>query len=131
VERAHTATAPRTRRVDLHLCRVVLCVGHGREDVRGIEAARAPLGKTADADLSLKWKPPSENSIDFKAELRFPPHPHNPNEPDFQAVPTFLLYTWLGKNDYEFFDEMEMEEEEWERYAGLGLSVSRAVLTPG
>ena len=65
---------------------------------------------------SLKWKPPSENSIDFKVELRFPPSPHDPSEPDFYAKPTFLLNTWLGGDAHEFYDEMDVEEEEWTRW---------------
>jgi mRNA guanylyltransferase len=67
----------------------------------------------------LKWKPASENSIDFKLRLRFPPSPHDPDTPNFTAKPAFLLYTWLGgsansNSSYEFFDNMDMTDEEWE-----------------
>lgn len=67
----------------------------------------------------LKWKPASENSIDFKLRLRFPPSPHDPDTPNFTAKPAFLLYTWLGgsansSSSYEFFDSMDMTDEEWE-----------------
>ena len=67
----------------------------------------------------LKWKPASENSIDFKLRLRFPPSPHDPDTPNFTAKPAFLLYTWLGgsansNSSYEFFDSMDMSDEEWE-----------------
>ncbi|WVR05003.1 hypothetical protein IAU60_002015 [Kwoniella sp. DSM 27419] len=68
----------------------------------------------------LKWKPPSENSIDFKLELRFPPSHQNPSEPDYYAKPEFLLYTWTGGNDYEFYDHMGMEDEEWEKFKESG-----------
>ncbi|KAK8869987.1 hypothetical protein IAR55_000557 [Kwoniella newhampshirensis] len=68
----------------------------------------------------LKWKPPSENSIDFKLELRFPPSPSDPDEPDFYAKPTFLLHTWLGQDAYEYFDTMEMDDDEWERVKDSG-----------
>jgi len=69
--------------------------------------------------LRLKWKPASENSIDFKLKLRFPPSPHDPDTPNFTAKPAFLLYTWLGgsgnaNSSYEFFDSMDMTDEEWE-----------------
>ncbi|WVQ70324.1 uncharacterized protein L199_008550 [Kwoniella botswanensis] len=68
----------------------------------------------------LKWKPPSENSIDFKLELRFPPSISNHDEPDYYAKPEFLLYTWLGGEDYEYFDMMGMEDVEWERMKESG-----------
>lgn len=68
------------------------------------------------ADDSLKWKPPSENSIDFKLNLRFPPSRHDPDTPDFTSKPTFLLYTWLGQSAYEFFDTMDVSDEEWDQY---------------
>ncbi|OCF40157.1 mRNA guanylyltransferase [Kwoniella heveanensis CBS 569] len=68
----------------------------------------------------LKWKPPSENSIDFKLELRFPPSPHNPSEPDYYAKPEFLLHTWLGGDQHEFYDHMGMEDDEWEKFKESG-----------
>ncbi|WWD15737.1 hypothetical protein CI109_100159 [Kwoniella shandongensis] len=68
----------------------------------------------------LKWKPPSENSIDFRLELRFPPSLGNPDEPDYYAKPEFLLNTWLGGDSYEYFDTMEMDDEEWERVKESG-----------
>ncbi|KAI8989693.1 mRNA capping enzyme, catalytic domain-containing protein [Trametes punicea] len=67
----------------------------------------------------LKWKPPSENSIDFKLVLRFPPTPGKPLEPDYQAKPVFELHVWCGddrgKPHYELYDVMHVEDEEWER----------------
>ncbi|OXG93496.1 mRNA guanylyltransferase [Cryptococcus neoformans A2-102-5] len=63
----------------------------------------------------LKWKPPSENSIDFKVELRFPPLADS-DEPDYRAKPEFLLNTWLGGDRYEFFDFMAMTDDEWQRF---------------
>ncbi|KAI0362410.1 mRNA capping enzyme, alpha subunit [Trametes cingulata] len=67
----------------------------------------------------LKWKPPSENSIDFKLVLRFPPTPGKPMVPDFQVKPIFELHVWCGddrgKPRYEFYDVMHVEDEEWEK----------------
>ncbi|TFK42290.1 mRNA capping enzyme [Crucibulum laeve] len=63
----------------------------------------------------LKWKPPSENSIDFKLVLRFPPSRFDPKKPDFHAKPIFLLYVWTGNNNYEEYDDMYMDDEEWEK----------------
>jgi mRNA guanylyltransferase len=69
----------------------------------------------------LKWKPPSENSIDFKLVLRFPPLKDNREKPDFCAKPFFLLYVWCGddrdgKPKYEEYDVMHVEDDEWERH---------------
>ncbi|KLT46503.1 putative mRNA guanylyltransferase [Cutaneotrichosporon oleaginosum] len=66
----------------------------------------------------LKWKPPSENSIDFRIELRFPPGPGG--DPDLYAKPVFLLNQWMGGSQYEFFDEMDVEDEEWETMKNSG-----------
>lgn len=67
----------------------------------------------------IKWKPPSENSIDFKLVLRFPPVPSNPSQPDYRAKPVFLLHVWCGDQGgvprYEQYDEMYVEDDEWEK----------------
>lgn len=69
---------------------------------------------------SLKWKPPSENSIDFKLVLRFPSLPSRPNQPDLGAKPVFALHVWNGgegaRAQYEPYDVMYVEDEEWEQY---------------
>jgi len=68
----------------------------------------------------MKWKPPSENSIDFKLVLRFPPTRNQPDKPDFHAKPIFLLHVWCGDDrgipKYEQYDEMYVDDEEWEKY---------------
>ena len=68
--------------------------------------------------FSLKWKPPSENSIDFKLILRFPPTKYDPTKPDFLAKPLFLLHVWCGGEGanakYEDYDDMYVTDDEWE-----------------
>lgn len=64
----------------------------------------------------LKWKPPSENSVDFKLELRFPPSKTHPDGLDYYAKPTFALLAWAGGNKYDYFDTMQISDDEWERY---------------
>lgn len=49
-------------------------------------------------DLLLKWKPSSENSIDFKMVLKF----ENPTDPDFSKMPIIDLYVWKGGEDKSF-----------------------------
>lgn len=63
----------------------------------------------------LKWKPPSENSIDFRLVLRFPPSRESPKDPDYYAKPVFELHVWCGGIRYELFDTMYVTDEEWER----------------
>lgn len=68
--------------------------------------------------LRLKWKPPSENSIDFKLVLRFPPLKSNPSQPDYHAKPFFALYVYCGDEQgrpkYESYDELFVDDDEWE-----------------
>ncbi|KAK0550807.1 Dcp1p-Dcp2p decapping enzyme complex alpha subunit [Tilletia horrida] len=81
----------------------------------------------------LKWKPPSENSIDFRVRLRFPPDLEKDPEggtPDFKAKPFFMLEQHMGsdykqragraRDEYEFFDWMEMDDDEWEEFKQTG-----------
>ena len=70
----------------------------------------------------LKWKPPSENSIDFKLVLRFPPAKTSGKrlEPDFHARPIFALQVWAGGANYEPYDTMHVTDEEWEQMKASG-----------
>lgn len=75
-------------------------------------SATAPYRTGTDPKI-LKWKPPSENSIDFRLELRFPPLSDDPSEADFYAKPLFVLLMHCGKEGEQFFDTLEMSDEEW------------------
>ncbi|TCD64151.1 Dcp1p-Dcp2p decapping enzyme complex alpha subunit [Steccherinum ochraceum] len=68
----------------------------------------------------LKWKPPSENSIDFRLVLRFPPSPNKATDPDYYAKPIFELHTWNGGSNYEFWDVMTVKDDEWEKLKSDG-----------
>ncbi|KAJ9475428.1 mRNA-capping enzyme subunit alpha [Pseudozyma hubeiensis] len=74
----------------------------------------------------LKWKPPNENTIDFKLILRFPPDlERDPrgNLPNLSVMPFFELHQYLGDSaneDYEFFDELWVEPEEWRQMVESG-----------
>ncbi|KAF8586561.1 mRNA capping enzyme [Ramaria rubella] len=89
----------------------------------------------------LKWKPPSENSIDFRLDLRFPPSTTNPSEPDFCAKPQFVLNAWLGKDRsggrdakgkqreaYEYFDMMAVDDEEWAKMKASGEQIDDRIV---
>jgi len=72
----------------------------------------------------LKWKEPSQNSIDFKLELKFPPLYGRPQEPDYSAKPALLLHAFHGERrgspHYEFFDLMEVDDDAWEKMKASG-----------
>lgn len=75
--------------------------------------AEAPYTIGTDPRI-VKWKPPSENSLDFRLELRFPPDREEPSSPDFTAKPVFLLQMNCGRSAEKFFDTMIVTDEEWE-----------------
>ena len=73
----------------------------------------------------LKWKPPSENTIDFKLVLRFPPDlERDPrgNLPDLTSMPFCELHQYVGGGGeaYEYFDELWIEPDEWDAMVQSG-----------
>ncbi|THG98681.1 hypothetical protein EW026_g3536 [Hermanssonia centrifuga] len=74
----------------------------------------------------LKWKPPSENSIDFKLLLRFPPD--QSGRPDFYSKPIFELQVWCGGSQYELYDVMLVTDEEWESLKSSGEQLDERIV---
>lgn len=75
----------------------------------------------------LKWKPPHENTIDFKLRLgEFPMFDPEDGEdgliPDYDAMPDrFQLLVLHNSNQYQPFQhDLHIEETEWEDLKGLG-----------
>ncbi|KIY63048.1 hypothetical protein CYLTODRAFT_438709 [Cylindrobasidium torrendii FP15055 ss-10] len=92
---------------------------HHESDGLIYTCVNAPYSPGTDTNI-MKWKPASENSIDFKLELRFPPLANNPSKPDFYAKPVFVLHQWNGGDRYERYDTMYVEDDEWERLKESG-----------
>ncbi|GJN87483.1 hypothetical protein Rhopal_000432-T1 [Rhodotorula paludigena] len=82
-------------------------------------SAEAPYTPGTDPKI-LKWKPPSENSIDFVLQLKFPPSAANEREPDFYAKPVFLLLMNHGHEGSHYYDTMEVSDETWEQWKHSG-----------
>ncbi|KAG0328942.1 Dcp1p-Dcp2p decapping enzyme complex alpha subunit [Dissophora globulifera] len=64
----------------------------------------------------LKWKPPSENTVDFKLTLEFRNQNGAQNSPQ---KPQFLLFEWKGGQDYAPFGQMIVDDDQWERWFTL------------
>ncbi|TKA57414.1 hypothetical protein B0A53_00643 [Rhodotorula sp. CCFEE 5036] len=82
-------------------------------------SAEAPYTPGTDPKI-LKWKPPSENSIDFLLQLKFPARTDHPNEPDFLAKPMFMLMMNHGHEGNHYFDIMEVPDDTWEEWKASG-----------
>ncbi|GAA5946212.1 hypothetical protein JCM10213_001642 [Rhodosporidiobolus nylandii] len=78
-------------------------------------SAEAPYTPGTDPKI-LKWKPPSENSIDFLLQLKFPPKADEPKEPDYTSKPVFMLLMNHGHEGNHYYDTMEVDDETWERW---------------
>jgi len=76
----------------------------------------------------LKWKPPSENSVDFKLVVRFPPIPGSPSKPDLHAKPIFALHAWCGGEAYEPWDTMHVTDDEWDSMKANGEQVDDRIV---
>lgn len=65
----------------------------------------------------LKWKPPYENSIDFRLELRFPALESSPMKPDLAAKPQCRLMMNCGRDAEQLFDYLEVTDAQWDESA--------------
>jgi len=71
----------------------------------------------------LKWKPPWENTIDFKLEMgEFPmvrDEETGEQVEDWDAMPTIHLQTSYGNGDYRHFALLHLTDAEWEAMKGI------------
>ncbi|KAF8891311.1 mRNA capping enzyme [Infundibulicybe gibba] len=98
------------------------------EKVFAVDIPALQHGTTGSFTPALKWKPPSENSIDFKLVLRFPPLGAHPDRPDFLAKPLFLLHVWCGGAKYELYDEMHVTDDEWDEMKRSGEQIDDRIV---
>ncbi|KAI8720826.1 MRNA-capping enzyme subunit alpha [Fusarium sp. LHS14.1] len=87
----------------------------------------------------LKWKPPEENTVDFRLRLTFPlvepdeeERSEGITEPfiDYDSVPKSDLWVYLGDSGerYERFASVYITEEEWEILKSLGDPLNNRVV---
>lgn len=99
---------------------------HGNDGL--IFTCRSTPYKIGTDENILKWKPPEENSIDFRMRLEFPlvdpdsedeAEGYNEPYPDYDAKPAFHLFVMHSRNDYRPFAPMHVEDNEWEDMKAL------------
>lgn len=91
--------------------------------------------------ISVKWKPASENSIDFRLNLHFPiyqPGEDSSDEEDeeddpqprydYNAMPEFELSVFEGGRNYSHYGTMYMTEKEWEDMKALQIPLDDKIV---
>lgn len=79
----------------------------------------------------LKWKPPHENTVDFKIELRFPSKMIDGSKsstPDYAVKPTFQLFQHVKGDEYEAFDWLDMSDSEWESWKEADVQLDNSIV---
>ncbi|KAG0266101.1 Dcp1p-Dcp2p decapping enzyme complex alpha subunit [Mortierella polycephala] len=75
--------------------------------------------------FKLKWKPPSENTVDFKLVLEFPIHN---GVQDFTQKPQFILHEWAGGQQYTPFGHMVVDDALWESWKASSTNLHNRVV---
>ena len=108
---------------------------HGNDGL--IFTCRSTPYKIGTDEHILKWKPPAENTIDFRMRLEFPVlEPDTDDEadgvsepyPDYDATPIFHLFVMLNAGEYRHFAEMHVTQTEWEDLKAMGVPLDDAIV---
>lgn len=71
-------------------------------------------------EMILKWKPPSQNTVDFLLSLEFPLVNQDGEEfLDYDAKPICHLKIWMGNERYQLVETMYLTDDEWEQLKSL------------
>lgn len=108
---------------------------HGNDGL--IFTCRSTPYKIGTDEHILKWKPPSENTIDFRMRLEFPLlEPDTDDEADgivepyydYDAMPLFHLFVLHNNNEYHIFSEMYVTQSEWEGLKALQMPLDDTIV---
>ncbi|KAH8696076.1 mRNA capping enzyme, guanylyltransferase subunit [Talaromyces proteolyticus] len=108
---------------------------HGNDGL--IFTCRSTPYKIGTDEHILKWKPPAENTIDFRMRLEFPLlEPDTDDEADgivepyydYDAMPTFHLFVLYNSGDYRLFGEMFVLQSEWESLKALQVPLDDTIV---
>lgn len=108
---------------------------HGNDGL--IFTCRSTPYKIGTDEHILKWKPPEENTVDFRMRLEFPLlEPDTEDEgdgvvapyPDYDALPVFHLFVMLNAGEYRLFGEMFVTDAEWEDMKALRIPLDDTIV---
>jgi mRNA guanylyltransferase len=108
---------------------------HGNDGL--IFTCRSTPYKIGTDEHILKWKPPSENTIDFRMRLEFPLlEPDTDDEADgvvepyydYDAMPIFHLFVLHNNNEYRIFGEMHVMPSEWDGLKALQMPLDDTIV---
>lgn len=70
----------------------------------------------------IKWKPPHENTVDFRLELGDFPTATEMGEtfPDYDACPDWDLLVWHGEGRNKYYASLHVTEDEWDSMKSMG-----------
>lgn len=91
--------------------------------------------KTGTDDHILKWKPPSDNTVDFLLNITWAKTEPDPDDPDqslqddyFAFPESFGLYIHCGNDGYAPVGEMYVEPSEWETWKTLNRPLQNSIV---
>ncbi|KAL1977439.1 hypothetical protein VTN31DRAFT_298 [Thermomyces dupontii] len=108
---------------------------HGNDGL--IFTCRSTPYKIGTDEHILKWKPPEENTIDFRMRLEFPMvEPDTEDEaegivqpyPDYDAQPICHLFVVHNAGEYRPFGEMYLTPEEWEKLKAMQVPLDDTIV---
>ena len=108
---------------------------HGNDGL--IFTCRRTEYQTGTDEHIVKWKPPTENTIDFRMRLEFPLlEPDTEDEADgitepyadYDTLPIFHLFALVSADKYRPFGEMYVSPSEWDDLKGLGIPLDNIVV---
>ncbi|KAJ5662656.1 mRNA capping enzyme catalytic domain-containing protein [Penicillium macrosclerotiorum] len=108
---------------------------HGNDGL--IFTCRSTPYKIGTDEHILKWKPPADNTIDFRMRLEFPLlEPDTDDEaegvsepyPDYDALPICHLFVLLNSNEYQPFGEMYITPTEWEDLKAMRIPLDDSIV---
>ncbi|KAJ5894484.1 mRNA capping enzyme catalytic domain-containing protein [Penicillium taxi] len=112
----------------------VKCI-HGNDGL--IFTCRSTPYRNGTDEHILKWKPPSENTVDFRMRLEFPvlepdsdDEAEGVSEPfvDYEAMPIFHLFVAINDNKYRDWGEMYVTPAEWEDMKALKVPLDDSIV---